>query len=142
MLAGELVSDPEFPAFSTYRFPLGTQLFSGQSTTLRVTYDHLGAPPRDPVPWRVNEAYAGFVALGLGDDGQVTLRISQPFGYEFDEFTDLTGFDVSVPDELGTHSGARRLDLKRLAGGGQLRGTPDRRAESGRPCRMVRRAER
>lgn len=102
VLAGELVSDPEFPAFSTYRFPLGTQLFSGQSTTLRVTYDHLGAPPRDPVPWRVNEAYAGFVALGLGDDGQVTLRISQPFGYEFDEFTDLTGFDVSAPDESGT----------------------------------------
>jgi len=102
VLAGELISDPEFPAFSTYRFPLGTQLFSGQTTTLRVTYDHLGAPPRDPVPWRVNEAYAGFVALGLGDDGLVTLRISQPFGYEFDDFTDLTGFDVSAPDEFGT----------------------------------------
>ena len=102
VLAGELISDPEFPAFSTYRFPLGTQLFSGQSTNARITYDHLGAPPRDPVPWRVNEAYAGFVALGLGDEGLVTLRISQPIGYEFDEFTDLTGFDVSAPDEFGT----------------------------------------
>jgi hypothetical protein len=69
---------------------------------VQVTYDHLGAPPRDPVPWRVNEAYAGFVAFGLGDEGQVTLRISQPFGYEFDEFTDLAGFDVSEPDPLGT----------------------------------------
>ena len=102
VLDGTLVSDPEFPAFSTYRFPLGTQLFSGQSTSVEVTYDHLGAPPRDPVPWRVNEAYAGFVAFGLGDEGMVTLRISQPFGYDFDEFTDLTGFDVSEPDEFAT----------------------------------------
>ena len=42
--------DPEFPAFSTYRFPLGTELFSGQATSVQVTYDHLGAPPRDPRP--------------------------------------------------------------------------------------------
>ena len=77
VLDGTLVSDPDFAAFSTYRFPPGTQLFSGQSTAVQVTYDHLGAPPRDPVPWRVNEAYAGFVALGLGDEGLVTLRISQ-----------------------------------------------------------------
>ncbi len=102
ILEGNVVSDPEFPAFSTYRFALGTQLFSGDSATVQVTYDHLGAPPRDPVPWRVNEAYAGFVAFGLGDEGLVTLRISQPFGYEFDEFTDLTGFEVSEPDRFGT----------------------------------------
>ncbi len=101
-LDGTLVSDPEFPAFSSYRFALGTELFSGQSTTLRVTYDHLGAPPRNPVPWRINEAYAGFVAFGLGDEGLITLQISQPVGFELDEFTDLSGFDVSEPDEFGT----------------------------------------
>jgi hypothetical protein len=102
VLAGELVADPEFPAFSAYRFPLGTQLFSGESATVQVTYDHFGAPPRDPVPWRVNEAYAGFVAFGLGDDGLVTVRISQPFGYEFDDSTDLTGFEAAAPDAFGT----------------------------------------
>jgi hypothetical protein len=102
VLDGTLASLPESPAFSAYRFTLGTPLFSGESTTLQVTYDHLGAPPRDPVPWRVNEAYAGFVAFGLGDEGQVTLRISQPAGYELDEFTDLSGFDVSEPDPFGT----------------------------------------
>lgn len=102
VLDGDLISDPDVPAFSTYRFPLGTQLFSGESATLRVTYDHFGAPPRDPVPWRVNEAYAGFVAFGFGDDGSVTVRVSQPFGYELDESTDLTGFEASPPDEFGT----------------------------------------
>ena len=102
VLDGTLISDPEFPAFSTYRFPLGEPLFSGESAKVQVTYDHLGAPPWDPVPWRVNAAYAGFVAFGLGDDGLVTLRISQPFGYEFDEFTDLAGFEVSEPDGFGT----------------------------------------
>jgi hypothetical protein len=102
VLAGTLLSDPDSPAFSAYRFELASPLFSGDSTTLQVTYDHLGAPPRDPVPWRVNEAYAGFVALGLGDDGLVTLRISRPAGFEFDEFTDLSDFDVSAPDALGT----------------------------------------
>jgi hypothetical protein len=102
VLTGELVSDPDFPAFSAYRFPLGTELFSGQSAELQVTYDHFGAPPRDPVPWRVNEAYAGFVAVGLGDDGLVTIRVSQPFGYEFDDSTDLAGFEATAPDAFGT----------------------------------------
>ena len=102
VLAGELVADPEFPAFSAYRFPLGSRLFAGESATLQVAYDHYGAPPRDPVPWRVNEAYAGFVAFGLGDDGLVTVRISQPFGYEFDDSTDLSGFDAALPDAFGT----------------------------------------
>jgi hypothetical protein len=102
ILGGDVISDPDFPAFSTYRFPLGSPLFSGESATVQVTYDHFGAPPRDPVPWRVNEAYAGFVAVGFGDDGSVTVRVSQPFGYEFDESTDLTGFEASAPDEFGT----------------------------------------
>jgi hypothetical protein len=102
VLDGTLAPIPRSPAFSSYRFQLDPPLFSGESATVQVTYDHLGAPPRDPVPWRVNEAYAGFVAFGLGDEGQVTLRISQPFGYEFDEFTDLAGFDVSEPDPFGT----------------------------------------
>ncbi len=102
VLDGTLVSDPRFPAFSTYRAALGTPLFSGESAALQVTYDHLGAPPRDPVPWRINEAYAGFVAFGIGDDGLVTLRIAQPTGYDFDAFTDLSGFDVGDPDQFGT----------------------------------------
>lgn len=102
VLEGTLASDPERPAFSTYRFALGSPLYSGDSATLQVTYDHHGAPPRNPVPWRVNAAYAGFAAFGFGDDGAVTVRIAQPFGYEFDEFTDLSDFEASDPDGFGT----------------------------------------
>ncbi len=102
VVAGSLVSNPEFPAFSTYRMNFGAPLFSGESASVRITYDHLGAPPRDPVPWRVNAAYAAFLAFGIGDESSITLRISQPFGYEFDEFTDLSGFTVGEPDEFGT----------------------------------------
>jgi hypothetical protein len=102
VLAGVLASDPEFPAFSAYRVAFDAPLFSGESATVRVTYDHLGAPPRTAVPWRVNAAYAAFLAFGVGDDGLITLRISQPFGYEFDESTDLSGFTAGEPDALGT----------------------------------------
>jgi hypothetical protein len=41
ILDGTLISDPEFPAFSTYRFALGAPLFSGEATRVQVTYDHL-----------------------------------------------------------------------------------------------------
>lgn len=101
VLDGDLSSDPEFPAFSFYEFPLNRQLFSGESTTVTVTYDHFGAEPRNDVPWRVNAAYAAFVAFGIGDDEQVTIRVVQPVGYEFDEFTDLRDFEVSEPDPFG-----------------------------------------
>lgn len=101
-LEGELTSDPEFPAFSFYEFPLGFRLFSGNTTNINVTYDHLGAGPRNEVPWRVNAAYASFVAFGLGDDEQVTIRIVRPVGFEFDEFTDLSEYEASEPDGFGS----------------------------------------
>ncbi|MEM9746247.1 MAG: hypothetical protein AAF945_06105 [Actinomycetota bacterium] len=102
VLAGELVDAPESDAFSFYEFDLGRRIFSGQSTSVQVTYDHLGAPPRDEVIWRVNEAYASFLAFGFGDPGQVTLRIVLPYGYEFDDVTDLTGFEASEPDAFAS----------------------------------------
>ncbi len=102
VLDGELTSDPEFPAFSYYEFSLGRRIFSGQSTNVTVTYDHLGAGPRNDVPWRVNEAYASYVAFGLGDDEQVTINVLRPAGYEFDEFTDLEGFEQGEPDGFGS----------------------------------------
>ena len=121
VLDGELVPDPESPAFSAYRFPLGTELFSGQSTTLQVTYDHFGAPPRDPVPWRVNEAYAGFVAFGLGDDGLVTVRVS----HRTDTSSTTRPTSPASTPPRRTHSGRssipgrprRRRQLHRRPGG-------------------------
>ena len=102
VLDGELTTDPDIPAYSLYQFPLQQRLFSGQSARINVTYDHFGASPRDEVPWRVNAAYAGFVAFGLGDAGQVTIEIVKPIGYEFDQFTDLDGYVASEPDGFGS----------------------------------------
>jgi hypothetical protein len=107
VLDGVLESNPEFPAYSFYEFPLGRRVYSGQTASINVTYDHVGAPPRAEVPWRINAAYAGFVAFGLGDDDQVTIEIVKPVGYEFDEFTNLDEYVASEPDGFGSVSYTR-----------------------------------
>ena len=43
-----------------------------------VTFDLPGYPPRDPEPWRANEAFVAFVAWGFGDPGAGTVRIVTP----------------------------------------------------------------
>ncbi len=43
-----------------------------------VTFDLPGFPPRDPEPWRANEAFVAFVAWGFGDPGAGTVRIVTP----------------------------------------------------------------
>ncbi len=100
-LSGELVVSEDGEAFSLYQFDLGTRLFNGESTAIVVTYDHTGQPPRSELLWRVNAAYASFLAFGLGDSGAITVDIVLPSGYEFDEFTDLEGFVAGAPDEFG-----------------------------------------
>ncbi len=106
-LDGELIVEEEGEAFSLYQFQLGTRLFNGQSTTVVVTYDHTGQPPRSELLWRSNAAYASFLAFGLGDSGNVTINLVLPFGYEFDDFTDLSGFDASEPNEFAATTWTR-----------------------------------
>ena len=99
-LDGELIVNEEGEPFSLYQFELGTRLFNGNSTSIIVTYDHTGQPPRSELLWRANAAYASFLAFGLGDSGSITINVVLPSGYEFDEFTDLEGFEASAPDEF------------------------------------------
>ena len=47
-----------------------------------VTFDLPGYPPRDPEPWRANEAFVAFVAWGFGDPGAGTVRIVTPTSAE------------------------------------------------------------
>lgn len=101
-LNSELIVNEDGEAFSLFQFELGTRLFNGQSTTVIVTYDHTGQPPRSELLWRSNAAYASFLAFGPGDTGNVTINLVLPFGYEFDDFTDLTGFVASDPNEFAT----------------------------------------
>lgn len=105
-LNGERLTDGPNEAFAFYRFDLAGRVFNGESARITVTYDHAGLPPRSEIPWRANSAYTSYVAFGLGDTGSVTIEILQPAGYEFDEFTDLSDFVASAPNDFGvvTHT--------------------------------------
>jgi hypothetical protein len=56
----------------------GTMLGSSDELDLVVTFDLPGHPPRDPRPWRANEAFVAFVAWGFGDPGLGTVRVVTP----------------------------------------------------------------
>ncbi len=56
----------------------GTMLAYSDELDLVVTFDLPGHPPRDPRPWRANEAFVAFVAWGFGDPGLGAVRIVTP----------------------------------------------------------------
>ena len=93
---------PEFVADTTTFFVLSIDftrnLFFQQSAHVIVTYDIIGHEPRNEATTRVNGAYAAFDAFGIGDAGQVTVRVAVPPGYVVDTFGD----DAVVTDENGT----------------------------------------
>ncbi len=65
---------------------LATRLFSQQTVKLKVAYDLVGAPARDPKDGtRVNKAYAAFDAFGFGDAGKVTVRVVVPDNFSLDK---------------------------------------------------------
>ncbi len=101
---------------------LARNLFAKQSTTVVLTYDLSGFPPRSDNPSRVNGAYAFFEAFGLGDPGQVTVRVEIPAGWDFETFgeeprrqavdgaTVLVTEDIAEPDRYALFVSARLDD--------------------------------
>ncbi len=101
---------------------LARNLFAKQSTTVVLTYDLSGFPPRSDNPSRVNEAYAFFEAFGLGDPGQVTVRVEIPAGWDFETFgeeprrqavdgaTVLVSEGIAEPDRFALFVSARLDD--------------------------------
>jgi len=101
---------------------LAMKLFYQQSTQVNVTYDITGLPPRSENPWRVNAAYAAFDAFGVGDDGNVTVRVVVPPGFVVDTFGDdavvteengnivYTATDIPNPNEFDIFVSARNDD--------------------------------
>ncbi len=102
VLDGEWVSDPTTEAFALFQFDLADDLYSGESTTVTVSYDHRGLPPRSAIPWRSNAAYISLVAFGGGDTGDVSIELVLPAGYALDDFSDVEEFVRQPPDEFGT----------------------------------------
>ena len=101
---------------------LARNLFAKQSTTVVLTYDLSGFPPRSDNQSRVNGAYAFFEAFGLGDPGQVTVRVEIPTGWDFETFgeeprrqavdgaTVLVTDDIAEPDRYALFVSARLDD--------------------------------
>jgi hypothetical protein len=113
----------------------GTNLEYQERLDMVVTFDLPGFPPRDPEPWRANEAFVAFVAWGFGDPGAGTVRIVTPTSAEvampelddgsypmpevvtFGESTVHTFHRVAQPDEFAlfvTAADDRKLVKSRL----------------------------
>ena len=113
----------------------GTSLDYQERLDMVVTFDLPGYPPRDPEPWRANEAFVAFVAWGFGDPGAGTVRIVTPTAAEvampelddgsypmpevvtFGEATVHTFARLDQPDEFGlfvTAADDRKLVASRL----------------------------
>jgi hypothetical protein len=81
-----------------YDIAFASDLFYRDTADVVLTYDITGNPPRSDNPIRVNAAYAAFGAFGIGDEGEVTVRVVVPDGFE----VDVLGSDTQVSHENGT----------------------------------------
>lgn len=91
-------SVPDVADYVLYDIDLASDLFYRDTARVVLTYDITGNPPRADNPTRVNPAYAAFGAFGVGDEGQVTVRVVVPDGFE----VDVLGSDTVVTHEDGT----------------------------------------
>lgn len=83
--------------FTVVDVDLARNLFFGDRTTVTLTYDIVGSPPRSADPTRVNPAYAAFVAWGVGSPGQVAVRVVVPSGFD----VETLGAEMERAEGLG-----------------------------------------
>ena len=114
---GRLV--PDNIDYFVFDVDFASDLFFGDTTNITVTYDITGFAPRSPNPSRVNPAYAAFNAFGIGDSGQVTVRVIAPKGFLVETFGNdvveaaegdtvvYTATDIAEPDEFELFVSAR-----------------------------------
>ena len=81
-----------------YDVAFANDLFYREAIDVVLTYDITGNPPRSDNPIRVNAAYAAFGAFGIGDEGDVTVRVVVPDGFG----VDVLGSDTEVSHENGS----------------------------------------
>ncbi|MBI4932289.1 MAG: hypothetical protein HY828_00310 [Actinobacteria bacterium] len=88
---------PDATDYVLYDVDFASDLFYRDTANVVLTYDITGNPPRSDNPIRVNPAYAAFGAFGIGDEGEVTVRVVVPDGFE----VDVLGSDTQVSTENG-----------------------------------------
>lgn len=65
-----------------------SRLLYGQSRTITLTFDIVGAPPRSKNLTRVTKGYAAFTVIGPGDPGQMRVEVIVPKEMTFDTSSD------------------------------------------------------
>ncbi len=84
------VEPSESPRFSYAVVDLQPDLYYPQSQTFRLTYDLPPQAPRSESSTRLNEAYATFVMIAIGDPGLAGVELSAPADFE----VELVGDDM------------------------------------------------
>jgi hypothetical protein len=67
---------------------LAANLYSGETTVVRLAYDLPSQPQRSPSPVRVNPAYVSFPLVGVGEAGRISVDVEVPGGFEVRTFGD------------------------------------------------------
>ncbi len=113
---------PDTTDFVLLDVDFASNLFHPSTAQVAVTYDITGLPPRSENPSRINAAYAAFDAFGVGDDGEVTVRVVVPPGFTVDTLggdttvgtegpnTVYTATDIANPSEFDIFVSARNDD--------------------------------
>ena len=86
---------------------LTPNLVYGRPQTITITYELPGEAPRSKGATRVNEGFAGWAALGIGDRGKADIVVSVPKSYEV-----TFSKDVKVP--IGLEGGRHVYRIKGL----------------------------
>lgn len=105
---------PGNDSFQLFALTFPEPLFSGDRTTIDITYDITGMPPRSGDPSRVNPAYVAFTAYGVGDARQASVEVRIPSAFEIDTFGDDDTVAVS------TTNGVTRYTVDSIADPGDF----------------------
>lgn len=89
---------PGNDSFQLFALTFPEPLFSGDRTTVDITYDITGMPPRSGDPSRVNPAYVAFTAYGVGDAGKASVEVRIPSAFAIDTFGDDDTVAISFAD--------------------------------------------
>ena len=91
------VEPSESPLFSFAVVDLQPDLYYPKSQTFRLTYDLPPQPPRSEAFTRINEAYATFVMVAIGDPGLAGVELIAPADVE----VELVGDDMQESERGG-----------------------------------------